>query len=101
MKGNGLGEKSETGQCVGGALIDLGCSGPHKRDGDETGAWAGAPSKDLRLNLQIKSRMESRTTTGGDDTILTPFSFSPSCDLAVDLLPKLFLAYCMIYDLDA
>jgi hypothetical protein len=35
------------------------------------------------------------------DTILTPFSFSPSCDLTVDSLPELFLAYCTIYDMAA
>ena len=33
------------------------------------------------------------------DTILTPFSFSPSCDSVVDLLPELFLAYCTIHDM--
>jgi hypothetical protein len=33
-----------------------------------------------------------------DDTILTPFSFSPMTDTAVDSLPALFLAYCTIAD---
>jgi hypothetical protein len=49
-KGNGLGEKSETGQCMGGALTGIGCSGPRERDRDGIGAWAGAPVKDSRLN---------------------------------------------------
>jgi hypothetical protein len=30
--------------------------------------------------------------------ILTPFSLSPMTDTAVDSLPTLFLAYCMIAD---
>ena len=29
-------------------------------------------------------------------TTLTPFSFSPSCDSAIDSLPELFLAYCTL-----
>ena len=99
MKGSGLREKSETGQCVGGALIEIGCSKPHERDGDGTGAWAGAPVKDLRLNHQAESWLGPRTMTGGDDMTLTPFSFFPSCDLAVDSLPELFLAYCTIHDM--
>jgi hypothetical protein len=37
---------------------------------------------------------------GGDDTILTPFSLSPMTDLAIDSLPKLFLAYCTLADTD-
>jgi hypothetical protein len=32
------------------------------------------------------------------DTILTPFSFSPMTDMAVDSLPELFLAYCTLAD---
>jgi hypothetical protein len=92
MKGNGLGEKSETGQCVGGALITHGCSGPNKRGWDGTNAWAGASVEDSRLN----PRLDSRTSTGGDDTTLTPFSFLPSCDSAIDSLPELFLAYCTL-----
>jgi hypothetical protein len=92
MKGSGLGEKSETGQCVGGALITHGCSGPDKRGRDGTDAWAGALVEDSRLN----PRLGSRTSTGGDDTFLTPLSFSPSCDSAIDSLPDLFLAYCTL-----
>jgi hypothetical protein len=34
------------------------------------------------------------------DTILTPFSLSPTTDSAVDSLPKLFLAYCTLVDTD-
>jgi hypothetical protein len=37
---------------------------------------------------------------GGDDMILTPFSVSPMTDMAVDSLPELFLAYCMLADSD-
>jgi hypothetical protein len=35
-----------------------------------------------------------------DDMILTPFSISPMTDTAVDSLPALFLAYCMLADSD-
>jgi hypothetical protein len=34
------------------------------------------------------------------DTILTPFSLSPTTDTAVDSLPTLFLAYCTLVDSD-
>jgi hypothetical protein len=34
------------------------------------------------------------------DTILTPFSLSPMTDTAVDSLPELFLAYCILADSD-
>jgi hypothetical protein len=34
------------------------------------------------------------------DTILTPFSFSPTTDTAVDSLPALFLTYCTLADSD-
>jgi hypothetical protein len=37
---------------------------------------------------------------GGDDTNPTPFSLSPVTDTAVDSLPTLFLAYCIIMDTD-
>jgi hypothetical protein len=50
--------------------------------------------------LDFPSRIGSRPWTGGDDTILTPFSNSPTTDLAVDCLPTLFLAYCMLADSD-
>jgi hypothetical protein len=66
----------------------------------ETGrrAGCGAPSEDSRLDLP--SRTGSRPWTGGDDTILTPFSLSPMTDTAVDSLPELFLAYCTLADSD-
>jgi hypothetical protein len=34
------------------------------------------------------------------DTVLTPFSISPTTDTAVDCLPTLFLAYCTLADSD-
>jgi hypothetical protein len=34
----------------------------------------------------------------GPDTILTPFSLSPTTDLVVDSLPELFLAYYTLVD---
>jgi hypothetical protein len=66
----------------------------------ETGrrAGCGAPPEDSRLDLS--SRTGSRPWTGGDDTILTPFSLSPMTDAAVDSLPELFLAYCTLADSD-
>jgi hypothetical protein len=66
----------------------------------ETGrrAGSGALSEDTRLNFP--SRTGSRPWTGGDDTILTPFSLSPMTDTAVDSLPELFLAYCTLADSD-
>jgi hypothetical protein len=66
----------------------------------ETGrrAGCGAPSEDSRLDPS--SRTGSRPWTGGDDTILTPFSLSPMTDMAVDSLPELFLAYCTLADSD-
>jgi hypothetical protein len=66
----------------------------------ETGwrAGCGALSEDSRLDLS--SRTGSRPWTGGDDTILTPFSSSPITDAAVDSLPELFLAYCTLADSD-
>jgi hypothetical protein len=35
-----------------------------------------------------------------NDTILTPFSLSPTTDSAIDSLPELFLAYCTLTDSD-
>jgi hypothetical protein len=66
----------------------------------ETGrrTGCGAPSEDSRPDLL--SRTGSRPWTGGDDTILTPFSLSPTTDSAVDSLPELFLAYCTLVDTD-
>jgi hypothetical protein len=49
--------------------------------------------------LSSTSQLGSRPWTGGDDTILTPFSLSPMTDLAMDFLPNLFLAYCTITDM--
>jgi hypothetical protein len=46
------------------------------------------------------SRTGSRLWTGGDDTILTPFSLSPMTDMVVDSLPALFLDYCTIANSD-
>jgi hypothetical protein len=48
--------------------------------------------------LDLPPRTGSRPWMGGDDTILTPFSLSPTTDVAVDSLPALFLAYCMLAD---
>jgi hypothetical protein len=64
----------------------------------ETGrrTGCGASSKDSKPDPS--SRPGSRPWTGGDDTILTPFSLSPTTDTAVDSLPKLFLAYCTLAD---
>jgi hypothetical protein len=66
----------------------------------ETGrrVGCGAPSEDSRLDLP--SRTGSRPWTGGNDTILTPFSLSPMTDTTVDSLPELFLAYCILADSD-
>jgi hypothetical protein len=61
-------------------------------------AGYGAPSEDSRPDLS--SRTGSRLWTGGDNMILTPFSLSPTTDVAVDSLPTLFLAYCMLADSD-
>jgi hypothetical protein len=55
-------------------------------------------TEDSRLNFP--SRTGSRSWMGGNDTILTPFSLSPTTDMAVDSLPALFLAYCTIADSD-
>jgi hypothetical protein len=43
---------------------------------------------------------EAPPSTGGDVTICTPFSFSPSTDDVVDALPDLFLAYLSLSDID-
>jgi hypothetical protein len=66
----------------------------------ETGqcAGCGAPSEDSRTDFP--SRTGSRPWTGGNDTILTPFSVSTMTDAAVDSLPELFLAYCTLADSD-
>jgi hypothetical protein len=66
----------------------------------ETGqhVGCGASSEDSRLDPL--SQTGFRPWTGGDDTILTPFSLSPMTDTAVDSLPELFLAYCTLADSD-
>jgi hypothetical protein len=66
----------------------------------ETGrhAGCGVPSEDSRMDSP--SQTGSRPWMGGDDTILTPFSVSPTTDSVVDSLPKLFLAYCTLTDSD-
>jgi hypothetical protein len=66
----------------------------------ETGrrVGCGVSSEDSRLDSS--SQTGSRPWTGGDDTILTPFSLSPTTDTTVDSLPELFLAYCTLADSD-
>ena len=68
----------------------------------ETGRRAGGGADrldDSRLNF--RSRLGPRPSTGGDVTILTPFSISPMTDASVDALPTLFLAYCAIDHADS
>ena len=54
---------------------------------------------DSRLNF--RSRLGPRPSTGGDVTILTPFSISSMTDTSVDALPTLFLAYCAMDHADS
>ena len=70
--------ETETGQRVGGGVDRL---------------------NDSRLNF--RSRLGPRPSTGGDVTILTPFSISPMTDASVDALPTLFLAYCALDHADS
>ena len=70
--------ETETGRCVGGGTDRL---------------------DDSRLNF--RSRLGPRLSTGGDVTILTPFSVSPMTDASVDALPTLFLAYCALSHVDS
>jgi hypothetical protein len=78
---------------------EFGIAGSVTKAETEWHAGSGASfNEDSRLNFP--SRLGSRPWTGGDDTILTPFSLSPMTDTAVDCLPALFLAYCMIADSD-
>ena len=68
----------------------------------ETGRRAGGGADrldDSRLNFG--SRLGPRPSTGGDVTILTPFSISPMTDASVDALPTLFLAYCAMDHADS
>jgi hypothetical protein len=66
----------------------------------ETGRRVGCGALPEDSRLDLSSRTGSRPWTGGDDTILTPFSLSPMTDAAVDSLPELFLAYCTLADSD-
>ena len=68
----------------------------------ETGRCAAGGTDrldDSRLNF--RSRPGPRPSTGGDVTILTPFSLSPMTDASVDALPTLFLAYCALNHADS
>ena len=68
----------------------------------ETGRRVGGGADrldDSRLNF--RSRLGPRPSTGGDVTILTPFSISPMTDASVDALPTLFLAYCALGHADS
>ena len=68
----------------------------------ETGRRVGGGADrldDSRLNF--RSRLGPRPSTGGDVTILTPFSISPMTDASVDALPTLFLAYCAMDHADS
>ena len=68
----------------------------------ETGRREGGGAdrlNDSRLNFG--SRLGARPSTGGDVTILTPFSISPMTDASVDALPTLFLAYCAMEHADS
>jgi hypothetical protein len=77
----------------------IGAAGSATEAETEQRAGSGAPfTNDSRLN-SFSSQTGSRPWTGGDDTILTPFSLSPMTDTAVDCLPALFLAYCTITDM--
>ena len=54
---------------------------------------------DSRLNF--RSQLGPQPSTGGDVTILTPFSISPMTDASVNALPTLFLAYCAMDHADS
>jgi hypothetical protein len=80
-------------------LDEIGAAGSVTEAEMEQRAGSGAPfTEDSRLNFP--SQTGSRPWMGGNDTILTPFSLSPTTDTAVDSLPALFLAYCTIADTD-
>jgi hypothetical protein len=75
----------------------IGAAGSATEAEMEQRTGSGAPyTEDSRLNFP--SRTGSQPWTEGDDTVLTPFSLSPTTDMAVDSLPALFLAYCTIAD---
>jgi hypothetical protein len=77
----------------------IGAAGSATEAEMERHAGKGAPfTEDSRLNFP--SQTGSQPWMGGDDTILTPFSLSPTTDTAVDSLPTLFLAYCTIAESD-
>jgi hypothetical protein len=60
------------------------------------GAWNVAGSRAVGLQRRSRKPPDSGTNRTVIDTFLTPFSFSPSCDSAIDSLPDLFLAYCTL-----
>jgi hypothetical protein len=76
---------------------EIGAAGSATEAETEWCMGSGAPFIE-DFGLSSLSRPGSRPWTGGDDTILTPFSLSPTTDLATDFLPDLFLAYCTITD---
>jgi hypothetical protein len=78
---------------------EIGVAGSATEAETERHVGSGAPFTD-NSRLDLPSRTGSRPWTGGDDTILTPFSLSSMTDTAVDSLPELFLAYCMLADSD-
>jgi hypothetical protein len=67
----------------------------------ETGRHVGSGALSIEDSRpDLSSRTESRPWMGGNDTILTPFSLSPTTDMVVDCLPTLFLPYCTLADSD-
>jgi hypothetical protein len=80
-------------------LDEIGTAGSATEAEMEQHVGSGAPfTEDSRLNFP--SRTGSRPWTGGDNMILTPFSFSPTTDTVVDSLLALFLTYCTLADSD-
>ena len=68
----------------------------------ETGRRVGGGIDRLNNSrLNFRSQLGPRPSTGGDVTILTPFSTSPMTDASVDALPTLFLAYCAMDHVDS
>jgi hypothetical protein len=106
-RGNGLKNGNEPDafswdspvQGLGHWLDEIGAAGLTAEAKTKWHVGSGAPfNKDSRLNFP--SRIGSQAWMRGDDTILTSFSLSSMTDTAVDSLPTLFLAYCMIADSD-
>jgi hypothetical protein len=80
-------------------LDEIGAAGSATEAETERRVDSGAPFiQNSRLNFPFQVR--SQPWTGGDDTILTPFSLSPTTNTMVESLPTLFLAYCTITDSD-